>query len=716
MATRFCFIGKAPPIQGRDSHQSFWLAYALAQQGHEVDLVTNANDVEYEHRTFDPGGWHPLDELVDNATGALRIHHTSLPPKLGHVPWGEPQVTKLAASAVKIIRERDSDLIFGYNLEPYSIAAYLASKWTGVPYGIHHARDDFLRLFRDPRLRRAYVEILRNAEYLFAGSASYSDFLRLGIEPDKLYGTVPTLLPTRFFQPEAPQLDINQLLTVACQRLPTETYDGALHRLAAKHFDRSIPTLGIYGGIGEETGSLDLVHALGQLRASGEEFNFLAVVQGHAPVIRAFIEAVKACGLEDVTWLLPVLPQWQMPRFIRSCSAVCFLERGFPVRSHRSPAPSEVFACGTCLILSRQVAVKLPYRTRILSGWNALLVDPANIDRLAATLRLALDSGLSREIGRNGFQDIGSKFDDFDTLASRIAVLFEKIADDVVERRATMSFAELQQCLCRLYTDDSFRKLHAIQSEATFEEYRLTDQEKATIKSIDRKMLSAFAQALESKRMRRFQLVYPLVFALPDAVGVRYFKRYNQLHPASPDDFNQDELVKFGAFVERCFQAESESAPYAANLARFERLCVEVVLTADANDRNRTGFHVVDDLSPQSSMRPYLRGGVRTAGFEYDIMELGEQLRQGREPLTPRRSPVHFAFAPHPLKILKVSAATASLLDSCGQSKTVAELVTEMERLHRQSNLGAETVKMLTYLERSELIAFDIEGASRAGV
>jgi hypothetical protein len=52
---RICFIGKYPPIQGGVSAQTYWAVRGLAERGHEVCVVTNADEVEDRNVTV--GGW-----------------------------------------------------------------------------------------------------------------------------------------------------------------------------------------------------------------------------------------------------------------------------------------------------------------------------------------------------------------------------------------------------------------------------------------------------------------------------------------------------------------------------------------------------------------------------------------------------------------------------------------------------------------------------------
>ncbi|MBA7662612.1 hypothetical protein ES703_70641 [subsurface metagenome] len=47
---KICMIGKYPPIEGGVSTRTYWLARALGEQGVEVHIVTNAQEVEEEYK------------------------------------------------------------------------------------------------------------------------------------------------------------------------------------------------------------------------------------------------------------------------------------------------------------------------------------------------------------------------------------------------------------------------------------------------------------------------------------------------------------------------------------------------------------------------------------------------------------------------------------------------------------------------------------------
>src|SRR5262249_23280524 len=153
-----------------------------------------------------------------------------------------------------------------------------------------------------------------------------------------------------------------------------------------KPFDPTKPTLGILGKLEEEKGCFDLVAALAALKGRCD-FNFLALSTGHHGVIQSFLRALQDRKIADRTWLLPLLPNWQVPSFIRACTAVCSLERKFAIKTHRPRVPREVLACGVCLLCSREIADKQKFRDGdgFADGTNVVLIeDPADIANLSA--------------------------------------------------------------------------------------------------------------------------------------------------------------------------------------------------------------------------------------------------------------------------------------------------------------------------------------------
>lgn len=370
---RICLLGKYPPIQGGVSARSYWTARWLAARGHEVHVVTNADEVEPGFRIRPLPG----DEAW---TGEVRVWSTSPPgPAMRHIPDHNPFVTKLTSLAVTAVEEVGADVIVSFYFEPYAVAGFLAASFTGVPLVTRHAGSDVGRLLRHPQLGPCYERVLRKAALVCGSPVSLEHFAGLGVSRDRLQLDPGFALPVEVFHPGAP----------------------------ATHLRPGVPTFGIYGKVGPVKGSFDLVAALGRLAAAGRDFRFLALAGGAPEQVGLFHEAIRAAGIEERTDVVPFLAHWRVPGFLRSLTAACFLERDFPI-DHNPGIPQEVLAVGVPLVTTVEVARKQPFAPRLVDGVNCVLVnDPRDTDELVAALdRLITDPEGAAGIGARGYASL----------------------------------------------------------------------------------------------------------------------------------------------------------------------------------------------------------------------------------------------------------------------------------------------------------------------
>jgi glycosyltransferase involved in cell wall biosynthesis len=390
-----CFITKYPPIEGGVSMRCYWLARGLAQRGHTVVVVTNSTEVEADYRirmTEHDRAWY---ESAFPETGGAVIVKNSTPAseRIRYIPFANPYVTKLATLAQRSIVEHDCSTIFAYYLEPYGIAAYLASQWTERPYTVRHAGSDLGRLMKDPDLHGAYREVFRRADSVSSGMRE--PLMAMGVDPERIwtFGSFPV---PEVFTPAAEPLDLAAL----ARDTAAEGYQPSGFR-NDRAIDPAIPTIGIYGKVGPTKGSYDLLFALSALKKKGVPFNFVAVTQG--TVLARFVELVRELDLEDRTWILPFVPHWRVPAFIRACTTVCFLERDFPISFHAPTIPREVLSCGTCLVVSHEIVAKQKFAEAARDGENLFTVDPTNHADLAQKLETVIrDPGRAAAVGLAG--------------------------------------------------------------------------------------------------------------------------------------------------------------------------------------------------------------------------------------------------------------------------------------------------------------------------
>jgi len=225
----------------------------------------------------------------------------------------------------------------------------------------------------------------------------YPRFLGLGVRPEALRTGPPFAIPPQF-TPDATPMPADEIA-----------------RLSGRPYRPGVPTIGMYGKPGEFKGTYDLVAALGSLHADGLDVNLL-LLSGSSQDER-LTAAIDAAGIANQTWRLPFIPHWRVPGFIRACTAVCFLERDFPVPIHGPVVAHEILSTGTCLVLSGEIHSRQRRRDDLVDGDNLVLVDdPKNRDVLAKKLRALIEQPeAAAEIAARGrrFADGFPPFSDF---------------------------------------------------------------------------------------------------------------------------------------------------------------------------------------------------------------------------------------------------------------------------------------------------------------
>lgn len=366
---RVCVIGKYPPIEGGVSAQTYWTAHLLARAGHEVFVVTNADEVEPEHREcLLPGDAGRLEADYPDG-GSVRVSFTQ--PRhdddLYYIPRNRPTVTRLASVAAELVRRHDCEVLIGWYLEPYVIATSLVAAWTGRPFLIRHAGSDLYDLAAQPELGPAYREVIRAASGVLSSVLPAEG---LGVPAERVFGFPGPFLPAEF-SATGTAMDL------------VETARTLHERPAPRSVRAGTVLIGAYGKLGVSKGTVDLVRAVARVRAAGHPVGLALLGGGRG--WPAVIEAVDAAGIAEVTVMLPMLAPWHIPSFIRSCRAMAFLERDFEVAGHRPVVPLEILACGRPVLLSSQLAsTVLPGRPADDPLFDAVeLVDPRDPDALA---------------------------------------------------------------------------------------------------------------------------------------------------------------------------------------------------------------------------------------------------------------------------------------------------------------------------------------------
>src|SRR6185503_3920216 len=127
---------------------------------------------------------------------------------------------------------------------------------------------------------------------------------------------------------------------------------------------------------------------------------------------------------------------------------VCFLERNFPIAMHGPSVPREVLACGTCLVVSLEIARKQPFVERLIHGVNALIIrNPEDGEELATQLRFVITHPQeSLKIGAEG-RKLSAHVEDYEAFVNSCEAMFRELGarrrNPAAEAKTTKRFEQL---------------------------------------------------------------------------------------------------------------------------------------------------------------------------------------------------------------------------------------------------------------------------------
>lgn len=340
-------ISKYPPIQGGVSAECFWLAQTLAELGHSIVVLTNADEVEPEYKVE----WTAFDkEFCERQRGEhpVVVVSTIGDDKHYYIPKGNPSVSKLVSKGLEIVEQFKPDVIFSSYLEPYGVAGAFLSAVTGVPHATTHAGSDIGRLMKTAGLAKCYEMVFNTACAVITNRGA-----ELQIPSEKRISAQSVRLRSELFYPVPPGRG-------------TKT------------------VLGIYGKIGRNKGTTELLTVMSRLVSNGAniELRCLWGGKGMSPVS----EMISNLGIKSSVQMLPFIPHWRVPQFIRDCDAILFLENSFPITEHYPLVPLEALSCGRPVLLTEEIAQKGIYRRLTESAGMPVVSSPFTPDTLETAI------------------------------------------------------------------------------------------------------------------------------------------------------------------------------------------------------------------------------------------------------------------------------------------------------------------------------------------
>lgn len=372
---KVCIISKYPPIEGGVSSETYWLAKALGEIGHQVFVVTNSWEVEEDARER-----INKDELTNLEPKNVTVYSTTKdfkPPILKSDYYTE----KLISLAIDVIRCKKVDVIYSHYILPYGIVGFVSKQVTKVPHVLRHAGSDMGKLYRSKFLQTVFLEAIKDANKVICGRNMIRVFKERMIDQDKIART-DWSVNSKYFNPNVKAFDISSY--VKSSDIPVFTYIGKISKMKKTYA---------------------FVNAASKIK--DKKFTLLFVV-GDGPNVQELRKYLLSTDLKDKCVFLPFQPPWKIPSIMKASTCIVSPENEEPPPlqkgSHYPKIVREAMACGKCAIMGEGVSKKGLYR-HLIDKENVMIVNPDDVDDFKKKLDYIIDNPhVAEDIGKNAYE------------------------------------------------------------------------------------------------------------------------------------------------------------------------------------------------------------------------------------------------------------------------------------------------------------------------
>jgi len=377
----------------------YWLTKTLGERGHEVHIVTNAQEVEEEYR----------ERIETNdqqyAPENVFVHSTNPNNNPWHIPFSKAYTERIASLAIEVIEKYNIQLIDSFYILPYGVAAFIAGNITVRPQILRHAGSDIGKLFASSSYNTLFREIFQRADKIITIPPLKEMFLSLGILESKITFDENVSVDTKTFNPEVPPFPLLEHIERQLPECPIITYIGKINYYW------------------KTKGLFELVKAVKDIR---DDFLLLFVANGKG--LRDFQNLIKEKNLSKNSIFLDFVPPWEIPSIIKLSTCVVVPEREFPIQYHTPILPREVMAVGKCLILSKELYNKQCYGN-LSNGESAFIIDPKNIKQFRAVIEYIIRHPEdATRIGQNA-NKISKQFENFNEYINQTIDLYTSLIE-----------------------------------------------------------------------------------------------------------------------------------------------------------------------------------------------------------------------------------------------------------------------------------------------
>ena len=405
---RIIIFGKSPPIVGGTSTQTWWTCRVLSEMGHDVLLLSAADYAFSGHRAMQMDGDSAWYREPVGARGSLKITHVGpLNIGLSH----HTLATQLIAEGHSWISAHGRpDVVMGWYLEPYGMAALALSRYLDVPLILRTAGSDLQRLTQVRGLGIALKAALDQASVILTSSGQDEVLHAIGVD-ESLCLRVPARRRPSYLRESRSGFDFASLKLEVNEWLRRSTVPTNYAELVSRPscFNRSRPTVLAYGKAHKTKGTYALLAGVERAVASGIEMNLVLACTGPNGDLAYLADALKELPhARSRLTLLPPINPWRIPTLIQSAQMACVLEHDFDVPLHNPRTVDEILMSGTVLLVSTDIANARNSDGTLIDGRTALVVDPRANRSLDNALQNGLTSPETTDIGQRARAMVGA--------------------------------------------------------------------------------------------------------------------------------------------------------------------------------------------------------------------------------------------------------------------------------------------------------------------
>lgn len=681
---KICFIAKYPPLVGGFSTRTYWETQLLAKGGVDVHIVSNATEAQdqYKFCNFEEPS-KEVEHLLEN----IKVH-TPKPLKISYIPYANPFVSRLAGIATHVVQKYSCDLIMGAYFEPNGVAAALVSQATDVPYGIRHAGSDVGYLYKMTELQPTYHHMLQHAHCLLFSSANIPFAIHEHLDVSKVYNSY-FFTPLRdYFNPFIKKLDFKKLLQDISNNMPASFNGSIIYQFFAnKKIDVSLPTIGIYGKASVYKGHTQLISALGILKKKGFKFNFIFLLQGSNSYLEKIKNEIQKNDIEENTFILPFLPPWLIPNFIKACDCICYLEHDFPISNHFPIIPIEVLSCGTYLILSDDTA-----RRFIKSDNYFSIVNPRDINSLYLTIKNVITNVEKYKVkALQGYQALVEPGQhDAHHHSFKIANFYEEL----------LGMARSQK-----------RKNKAVVALNNMNEFLLEKKDSA-LPPYDLEIIVAELEkiALEQKKlvlMGFFKRIFKVSFQIIDKDEMlSIFNSYFSDSKSVLDKESHEHAIQFGNYAQENFSRKKNQA-VASDIILYELIFFKLSYYPYKIENYKSNITI--DFS-DSTLVPNLSQGIVMQNFQCDILNIISQANKENINISneAKKYTLLFTFNQtyRQVYIFLINTSTQSLINAINGVDSLSKLLLYFATKTSQADIQTSFKDTIEFLYNNEIVEF----------